>query len=67
MSEFTFVDAFEIRDGETDLKATVCFASDDFSKPLSVHLTDRGYQSSVMIPFDLWERFTAGVSKAADQ
>lgn len=67
MSEFTFIDAFEIKDAEADLKATVCFASDDFSKPLSVHLSDRGYGVSVQVPFDLWERFVAGVSKAADQ
>lgn len=66
MSEFTFVDAFEIKDADTNLKAGVCFQSDDFSKPLSVHVSDRS-GSSVSIPFDLFERFVEGVRKAADQ
>lgn len=66
MSEFTFVDAFEIKDADTDLKATVAFMSDDFSKPLSVHVSDRRGQS-VSIPFDLFERLVTSVRQAADQ
>lgn len=66
MADFTFVPAFEIKDAETDLAATVAFASNDFSKPLSVHVSDRN-GSSVSIPFDLWERFVGSVNQAADQ
>lgn len=66
MAEFTFVEAFEIKDADTKLKATVAFASDDFSKPLSVHISDT-YGESVTIPFDLFDRFVVGVRKAAEQ
>jgi hypothetical protein len=64
---FDFVQAFQIEDADTNLHATVAFATDDYSKPLSVHITDRHYGTSVTIPFDLFERFVAGVQKASDQ
>jgi hypothetical protein len=66
MAEFTFVEAFQIKDADTELKATVAFFTNDFSKPLSVHITDRNDQS-VSIPFDLFERFVASVRQASDQ
>lgn len=66
MSEFSFIPAFEIKDAETELKATVAFFSNDFSKPLSVHLSD-GRGSSLSIPMDLFERFVTSVRQAADQ
>jgi hypothetical protein len=64
---FDFVQAFQIEDADTNLHATVCFANEDYTKPLSVHITDRHYGTSVSIPFDLFERFVAGVQKASDQ
>ncbi len=64
---FDFVQAFQIEDADTNLHATVAFATDDYSKPLSVHITDRHCGTAVTIPFDLFKRFVAGVQKASDQ